>query len=35
LEQHFQQLNADLISSSKESENDMFDQRWDHEFYYS
>jgi hypothetical protein len=27
LEQHFQQLNADLISSSKESENDMFDQR--------
>eukprot|EP00596_Hydrurales_sp_CCMP1899_P002271 CAMPEP_0119041198 /NCGR_PEP_ID=MMETSP1177-20130426/11384_1 /TAXON_ID=2985 /ORGANISM="Ochromonas sp, Strain CCMP1899" /LENGTH=507 /DNA_ID=CAMNT_0007007049 /DNA_START=70 /DNA_END=1593 /DNA_ORIENTATION=- len=27
LEQHFQQLNADLISSSKESESDMFDQR--------
>lgn len=27
LEQHFQQLNADLISSSKEAERDMFDQR--------
>jgi hypothetical protein len=27
LEQHFQQLNADLIASSKESERDMFDQR--------
>lgn len=27
LEQHFQQLNADLISSSRESERDMFDQR--------
>jgi hypothetical protein len=27
LEKHFQQLNADLIGSSKESERDMFDQR--------
>ena len=27
LEQHFQQLNADLIASSRESERDMFDQR--------
>jgi hypothetical protein len=27
LEQHFQQLNADLISSGKEAERDMFDQR--------
>jgi hypothetical protein len=27
LEQHFQQLNSDLISSSRESERDMFDQR--------
>ena len=27
LEQHFQQLNADLISSGRESERDMFDQR--------
>jgi hypothetical protein len=27
LEQHFQQLNADLIASSKEAERDMFDQR--------
>eukprot|EP01031_Cornospumella_fuschlensis_P037005 gene37005-44902_t len=27
LEQHFQQLNADLIASGKESERDMFDQR--------
>ena len=27
LEQHFQQLNADLISNGRESERDMFDQR--------
>jgi hypothetical protein len=27
LEQHFQQLNADLIASSRESERDMFEQR--------
>ena len=27
LKQHFQQLNADLISSGRESERDMFDQR--------
>lgn len=27
LEQHFQQLNADLIANSKEAERDMFDQR--------
>ena len=27
LEQHFQQLNADLIASTRESERDMFDQR--------
>lgn len=27
LEQHFQQLNADLIMNSRESERDMFDQR--------
>lgn len=27
LEQHFQQLNADLVGSSKESQRDMFDQR--------
>lgn len=27
LEQHFQELNADLITASKESERDMFDQR--------
>jgi hypothetical protein len=27
LEQHFQQLNADLIASCKEAERDMFDQR--------
>eukprot|EP00981_Chlorochromonas_danica_P000329 scaffold85_cov175-Ochromonas_danica.AAC.14 len=27
LEQHFQQLNADLIASGNESERDMFDQR--------
>ena len=27
LEQHFQQLNADLLHSSRESERDMFDQR--------
>ena len=27
LEKHFQQLTADLINSSRESENDMFDQR--------
>lgn len=27
LEQHFQQLNADLINSSSENERDMFDQR--------
>jgi hypothetical protein len=27
LEQHFQQLNADLISNMRESERDMFDQR--------
>eukprot|EP00601_Ochromonadales_sp_CCMP2298_P003554 CAMPEP_0173175788 /NCGR_PEP_ID=MMETSP1141-20130122/4101_1 /TAXON_ID=483371 /ORGANISM="non described non described, Strain CCMP2298" /LENGTH=500 /DNA_ID=CAMNT_0014098059 /DNA_START=84 /DNA_END=1586 /DNA_ORIENTATION=+ len=27
LEQHFQQLNADLMASSRESERDMFDQR--------
>lgn len=27
LEQHFQQLNADLLDGSKESERDMFDQR--------
>ena len=27
LEQHFQQLNADLVGTSRESERDMFDQR--------
>jgi hypothetical protein len=27
LEQHFQQLNADLVGSTRESERDMFDQR--------